>query len=68
MTKYVIDERLRNRLLHLLGLLLHNGVGNTEIITGIKNDLLQAEEVIEEKDYDAKAEELILIAKEMGLL
>lgn len=34
----------------------------------MKNDLECLEEVIESTDYNAKAEEFILIAKEMGLL
>lgn len=34
----------------------------------LKRDLEELPRVIEEKEYDARAEELILMAKEMGLL
>ena len=34
----------------------------------LKRDLEELPKVIEEKEYDAKAEELLLIAKELGLL
>ena len=34
----------------------------------LKRDLEELPPVIEEKEYDARAEELILMAKEMGLL
>lgn len=54
MTKYVINEETRERILELI----------KEIQTLLEN----AEPVIEEKEYDASVEEMILIAKEMGLL
>ena len=37
-------------------------------LSEIQSDLQDAETVIEEKEYDARAEELIYYAKEMGLL
>lgn len=37
-------------------------------LSEIQTDLQNAEKVIETNEYDTKAEELILIAKEMGLL
>ena len=45
--------------------------GNTiplPFLSEIQNDLQNAEKVIQTNEYDTKAEELILIAKEMGLL
>lgn len=37
-------------------------------LTEIQNDLQNAEKVIQTEEYNAEAEELLLIAKEMGLL
>ena len=37
-------------------------------LSEIQTDLQQAEKVIQTNEYNTKAEELILIAKEMGLL
>ena len=54
MTKYVISEETRERILKL--------------ISEIQTLLEDAEPVIEEKEYDASVEEMILIAKQMGIL
>ena len=89
MTKYIIDEELReilNDILHRLqkhtdkmywkktdkysDVLLLQG-GKTIPLPPLRNiqqRLIDAEEVIEEKEYNAKTEEFILIAKELGLL
>lgn len=37
-------------------------------LSEIQNDLNNAEEVIETQEYDTRTEELLLIAREMGLL
>lgn len=37
-------------------------------LSDLQNDLENLDEVIETSEYDNKAEELLLIAKEMGLL
>ena len=37
-------------------------------LTDLQTDLENLDEVIETTEYDSKAEELLLIAKEMGLL
>ena len=37
-------------------------------LSGLQTDLEKLEEVIETGEYDSKAEEFILIAKEIGLL
>lgn len=69
MTKYIIDGKLREDLLRLTEMLTaYNFKGKHINISKIQSDLQNAEEVIEETDYNAKAEEFILIAKEMGLL
>lgn len=74
MTKYVIDNETREKLLKLLEFLQNHIMINYSFkgeqikLSEIQTDLEQAEEVIEESNYDAKAEEFILIAKEMGLL
>ena len=68
MAKYVIDEELRNRLLKLTDSLLHNQIVHPQVITEIQTSLQNTEKVIEEEEYDASVEEMILIAKEMGLL
>lgn len=52
--KYVITAETRERIL--------------ELITEIRRDLENAEEVIAEEEYDASVEEMILIAKQMGIL
>ena len=52
--KYVITAETRERIL--------------ELITEIRRDLENAEEVIAEEEYDARVEELLYTAREMGLL
>lgn len=50
-------------------ILLENGKElKLPFLKELQEDLQQLDEVIESTDYDAKAEEFILIAKEMGLL
>lgn len=50
-------------------LLLENGKElKLPFLQELQEDLQQLDEVMETTDYDAKAEEFILIAKEMGLL
>ena len=50
-------------------LLLDNGKElKLPFLQELQEDLEQLDEVLETTDYDAKAEEFILIAKEMGLL
>lgn len=74
MTKYVIDEELKDELIILLDLLQRRVITDFSIkgenykLSEIQTKLENAEPVIEEKEYDASVEELILIAKEMGLL
>ena len=49
-------------------LLLENGKElKLPFLSEIQTDLENLEEIIETNEYNAKAEELILIAKEMGL-
>ena len=50
-------------------LLLANGKElKLPYLSGLQTDLENLEEVIETTEYDSRAEELVLIAKEMGLL
>jgi len=89
MTKYLIDEELRETLLNILKLLQNHSSkrywkntdkysnelrlenGNTiplPFLAEIRMDLANAEQVIETDEYNSSAEELLIIAKEMGLL
>ena len=62
-TYHRFSNRYTNRII------LENGKElKLPFLKDLQKDLETLEEVIEEKDYDAKAEEFILIAKEMGLL
>ena len=50
-------------------LLLDNGKElKLPYLSDLQNDLENLDEVIETGEYDSRAEELLLIAKEMGLL